>query len=119
MKGVKVAVSELKIGQTVQLPHVTGWRVITFVKKSRRYKGFTDIQWKRLHQDNASQVTLRATDQVEVLTERPIIAHMSDDALLKYLGEQDPDCVHDDLHEPDGELAEYWRAAGNRGLLNM
>lgn len=59
----------------------------------------------------------------ETVTSRELVGvnaqAMTDDGLLAYLDKEDPDAEHDDLHEPDGHLAIYWREAGNRGLLNQ
>lgn len=49
---------------------------------------------------------------------RQLAKKMSDLQLLDFLNERDPDGYHDDLTEPDGPLSEYWREAGDRGLLN-
>lgn len=46
-------------------------------------------------------------------------ADMSDEELMKYLQTEDPNCEHDDLSDPDGPLAVYWREVGDRGLLDM
>ncbi|HEY8096884.1 MAG TPA: hypothetical protein VIE65_12450 [Methylobacter sp.] len=47
----------------------------------------------------------------------PAPMDMTDEQLVYRLEVCDPHVKHDDLHEPDGKLAEYWREAGKRRLL--
>lgn len=44
---------------------------------------------------------------------------LDDKALLEHLDKHDPNAEHDDLSDPESPLAEYWREAGDRGLLNQ
>lgn len=40
------------------------------------------------------------------------------DAEVEALLAMDEDALHDDLHEPSGSLAEVWREAGRRGMID-
>ena len=55
----------------------------------------------------------------EINNARSAAKALDDEALLQYLDEHDPDAEHDDLSDPESPLAEYWREAGDRGLLNQ
>jgi len=55
--------------------------------------------------------------EIMIAKVRAVTDKMSDEELLAYLDENDPEAKHDDLTKPDSEMAEYWRAAGDRGLL--
>ena len=48
----------------------------------------------------------------------PAPDEMTDDQLTARLEACDPDAEHDDLHEPNGPMADYWREADRRGLMN-
>jgi hypothetical protein len=63
--------------------------------------------------------TMAYETEVMLKSAREYARSMSDEQLMTFLGKNDPNCEHDDLQEPDGELSEYWREAGDRGLLNM
>lgn len=44
---------------------------------------------------------------------------LGNEELMATIEREDPECEHDDLHEPDGELAHLWREAGRRGLIDF
>jgi hypothetical protein len=60
-----VKASEVKVGQTVNVPNV-GYRIITDARKSRRYKGFMQLQWSPVDGDYAGQAEVKLSDILQL-----------------------------------------------------
>lgn len=60
---MQIKASDIQIGDTVIVPNY-GQKTVTFIKKSRRYPGFVEIQWA-FTPGQSCAANIKANDLIE------------------------------------------------------
>lgn len=47
-----------------------------------------------------------------------MVPFLTDEGVMEFIEANDPDAERDDMCEPEGVVAEFWREADRRGLLS-